>query len=178
MTDPTIGPAVAKTLLVLRHAKSDWGADFGHDLTRPLSKRGWKSAAVIGRFLATVGQVPDLVLCSPAVRARQTVERAVASGEWDCPVETSGILYHAVGANAIVDELQSLRDAERTVMLVGHEPTSSDLIAHVVGGGNHRLPTAGLARIETDATQWRELGRSTGRLEWLVTPRLLIAAGV
>ena len=81
-------------------------------------------------------------------------------------------------AQDLVDELHSLRDAERTVMLVGHEPTSSELIAHIVGGGNHRLPTAGLARMDTGTTRWRELGHSTGRLEWLVNPRLLLAAGV
>ena len=68
-----------RTLLLLRHAKSDWDASYADDHERPLAKRGKKAAALIGRHLAATGQVPDRVVSSTAVRAADTVRRAMRS---------------------------------------------------------------------------------------------------
>src|SRR6266508_2923118 len=62
-----------RTLLVLRHAKSDW-PDGVPDAERPLAGRGRREAPLVGRWLRESGHIPDLVVCSPALRARQTWE--------------------------------------------------------------------------------------------------------
>ena len=70
-----------KTLLVMRHAKSDWGAPLGDDHERPLADRGVKAARRMGCFLTDSGSVPQLVISSTAVRARTTAELAAEPGE-------------------------------------------------------------------------------------------------
>jgi len=161
-----------KTLLLLRHGKSDWDADFDHDHDRPLAKRGRKAANKMGRFLADVGQVPDRILCSTAVRAVQTLEHARRGGAWEAPVRTSEVLYEA-GADGLLAEIQREADTTTTLMLVGHEPTWSDLLSRLIGGGEIRFPTAAAARVDLDVLQWREAAHGKGQLIWLIPPRLV-----
>ena len=146
----------------MRHAKSDWYAGISNDLERPLNKRGRQSAAAVGSFLAETGHVPDLVLCSPATRTRQTLELAKEAGGWDCPTETADELYYG-SVNQMV-ALACQRRAPVT-MLVGHEPTTSTAIGRLTGA-DLRMPTAALARVSLNPDD-------TGQLDWLIPPRLL-----
>ena len=81
-----------KTLLLLRHGKSDWSAGVS-DADRPLAKRGRKAARAIGEFLSRAGAVPDVVVSSPARRAVETAELVAAAGRWPCTVRASDMLY-------------------------------------------------------------------------------------
>ena len=148
--------------IFLRHAKSDWNAGATDDLSRPLAERGRRAAAAVGSFLAAAGHVPDLVLCSPAVRARQTLELAVAAGNWPCPIEIADELYYGSVANMV--SLACQRQVP-VVMLVGHEPTTSSALEHLTGA-ELRVPTGTLARVHLNPD-------NSGQLEWLIPPRLL-----
>ena len=75
-----------RQLLVLRHGKSDWDADYRGDHERPLASRGRRAAAAVGRFLAAAGPMPDRVLSSSAVRALSTVRLAAEAGRWPPPI--------------------------------------------------------------------------------------------
>ena len=149
-------------VIFLRHAKSDWHAGASHDLDRPLNKRGRQAAAAVGSFLADAGHVPNLVLCSPATRTRQTLELAMEAGGWDCATETADELYYG-SVNHMV-ALACQRRAPVT-MLVGHEPTTSTAIGRLTGA-DLRMPTAALARVSLNPD-------NSGELEWLIPPRLL-----
>ncbi|WP_419917994.1 SixA phosphatase family protein [Candidatus Poriferisocius sp.] len=146
-------------VVFLRHAKSDWDTGETPDLNRPLADRGRRAAAAAGRFLAETGKLPDLALCSPAVRTHQTLELAMSAGNWTCPTETVDELYYGT-----VDDMVSLAGRRRApvTMLVGHEPTISGTLKQITGA-DVRIPTAALA--------WVNL--NTGTLEWLIPPRLL-----
>lgn len=161
-----------RTLLLLRHAKSDWDAGAGEDFDRPLAKRGRRAAALVGRFLRDVGCVPEEVLTSAAVRARTTVELAAEAGGWGCPLRETRDLYEA-DPEDVVEEIRGLASGARTLLVAGHEPTWSGLLSLLVGGGSFRLPTAALACIEFDADTWSGLEAGKGRLLWLVNPKLL-----
>jgi phosphohistidine phosphatase len=161
-------------LLVMRHAKSDWDADTD-DHERPLAERGVKAARKVGRFLAGVEMVPELVVCSTAVRARTTVELAAEAGDWRCPIEHTRAFYGADPA-AVFAEIAS-RPAPPRLMVVGHEPTWSELVSLLVGGGAVRMATAAVACLELPANGWSAIEPGAGRLVWLVTPKLLQAAG-
>jgi phosphohistidine phosphatase len=165
----------SRAIVILRHGKSNWAAGHGRDLIRPLAPRGSSSAAAVGRFLASVGQVPDLVLCSPATRARQTANLAMEAGEWPCPLEIREELYHGATAR-ILTMLEGQSDSAKVIMLVGHEPSSSNLIADLIGGGRHRVPTSALARVGLDLPGWGQITSGIGQLEWLVPSRVLLAA--
>jgi phosphohistidine phosphatase len=160
-------------LLVMRHAKSDWdaGAD---DHERPLAERGVKSARKLGRFLARAEMVPELVISSTAVRARATAELAAEAGDWSCPIERTSAFYDTDPA-AVLAEIAT-REAPPRLMVVGHDPTWSELVTLLAGGGAVRLPTAAVACLELPIDSWKTLAPGKGRLVWLVTPKLLQAA--
>jgi phosphohistidine phosphatase len=158
-------------LLLLRHAKSDWSAD-ADDRARALNRRGRKAAATIGKFIARAEQVPETAIVSPAVRAQETLERAMAAGDWNCSVRTADALYEG-GVGGLLDEIRTEPPDTDLLLAVGHEPTWSDAASLLIGGGNLRLPTAALVRIEFAADHWRDVGPGTGELAWSVVPRLL-----
>jgi phosphohistidine phosphatase len=168
---------MSRSVMVLRHGKSDRATGGRPDIVRPLTERGSRSAAAVGRWLTLVDEAPDLVLCSPATRARETADRAAEAGSWSCPLEVCDDLYLS-GVGRVIELLRRQPDPAQSVMLVGHEPTSSDLIAELVGGGRHHMATAGLARVELDLAHWHEVGAGRGRLEWLLPSRLLLAASI
>lgn len=160
-------------LMLLRHGKSDWRADYGRDdRARPLAGRGRKAARTIGRFLPRAGQIPDAAITSPALRAEETLRLAMAAGGWTCPVRSSEALYDG-GVRGLLAEVQREPTATSLLLAVGHEPTWSEAIALLIGGGRVRLPTGAVARIDLEVDRWEEIGPGTGVLVWSVVPRLL-----
>jgi len=166
-----------KTVFVLRHGKSDWQSGYGTDHDRPLAERGIAAAELMGRFLSRNGQEPARVLSSTAVRARSTAELAMAAGQWSCPAEYTDALYGA-SVSSVIDLLALEDDAIPSLLLVGHQPTWSELIAHLTAGTAVRFPTAALARIDCDIQRWRDVQSGKGTLRWLVTPKLLLQSGL
>ncbi|WP_420618804.1 SixA phosphatase family protein [Candidatus Poriferisocius sp.] len=150
------------SVIFLRHAKSDQNTNAPDDLSRPLADRGRRAAAAVGSFLAEAGHVPNLVLCSPAVRARQTLELAIAAGDWTCPIETVDELYYGTVGDMVA---LACRRLVPVLMLVGHEPTMSSTLEHLTGA-ELRLPAGALARVNLNPD-------NSGLLEWLIPPRLL-----
>ena len=150
-------------VIFLRHAKSDWNAGATDDLSRPLADRGRAAAAAVGCFLAEGGHVPNLVLCSPADRARQTLDIAVAAGRWTCPIEMAEELYYGT-----VEDMVTLACKRKVplLMLIGHEPTMSSALEFLTGA-ELRMPTGALARVNLNSD-------NSGQMEWLIPPRLLI----
>jgi phosphohistidine phosphatase len=165
-----------KTLILLRHAKSDWGAAHDADHERPLAKRGRNAAATMGALLARAGQVPDRVLTSSAVRAQETVRLAVEAGNWECPTEVAPDFYGSSPAT-VVARVREEDDAAASLLLAGHEPTWSMLASQLMGGGFLRFPTAAMARIDLDIESWSRLEFDKGVLVWFLIPRLIKSLG-
>ena len=165
-----------KRVILLRHAKSDWSAEHANDHDRPLNKRGRRAAAMMGRYLAGIEQLPDRVISSTALRARDTVDRAGAAGGWDRPVRWSAELYEAT-PDAVLELIRTEDDTATSLLLAGHEPTWSLLAEMLIGGGNLRIPTAAMLRVDFAASSWRDVDVATGTLIWQVTPKLLERLG-
>ena len=159
-----------RTLLLFRHAKADKDPSHATDHERPLTGKGRDAAALMGRYLSSLGQVPDLVVSSSAVRARDTAQRAAKAGEWKCPIILEDALY-ATSPREVLSFIKDLEDEARSVMLVGHEPTWSELAGRLIGSAALGFPTAALARIDLDIDAWRRADFGHGTLVWLVTPR-------
>lgn len=166
-----------KTLLLLRHAKSDWAANYGEDHDRPLNKRGERAADAVGRFLATSGEIPDAILTSSAVRARTTVERAIAAGSWDRVPQVEEALY-ATHADAALEVVKTVSDRHGSLLIAGHEPTWSELSSRLIGGGSLRVVTTTLVQIEFQVERWAQIRYGGGTLRWLLPPKLLQKAGL
>lgn len=161
-----------KTVLLLRHGKSDWASDTGDDRDRPLAKRGQRAARVIGEMLTRNGMAPDAAVTSPAVRARMTLELAMKAGGWDCPVQVAEALY-GEGPGAVLEEIGRQSDETERLLLVGHEPTWSEMVGLLVGGGRHRFPTGAVVAIDLEVDSWAQVRPGSGLLQFLVVPRLL-----
>ena len=134
--------AAQRTLVVVRHAKSDWTNEVP-DAGRPLAERGRRDAPLIGRWIAEhVGGV-DLVLCSPATRARQTWQLAGAGLDPRPPVRYEERIYTS-SPSGLLGVLDELPDDAGTVVLVGHNPSLTDLVT-LLSGASHELKTSAVA---------------------------------
>ncbi|CAO5150610.1 phosphohistidine phosphatase [Frankia sp. AiPs1] len=170
----------AHKLLLLRHAKSDWADGETPDIERPLSASGRRACALVARHLAQGGLAPDLILCSAALRTRQTVEGIADALPAGVPVLVEDRLYLAE-AQALLDRLRDVDDGVPTVLLVGHNPGIHTLaVALLLPEDRPRIPTyptAALAVQDLAVTRWTDLGQGTTRLTSFVTPRALRAPG-
>jgi phosphohistidine phosphatase len=164
-----------KRLYVLRHAKSSWGEPALRDHDRPLAPRGKRAAKAMARHLRDERIEPELVLCSTARRARETLLRIEpALGRRSVQVEDA--LYGA-SAGALLERLQAVPDAIASVMVIGHNPGLEDLVVLLTEPSPARsevqakFPTAALASLAFDVERWRDLRAGGGDLVAFVRPR-------
>lgn len=166
-----LASSTVRVLYVLRHAKSDWSAAYGGvDHERPLNARGLKAARTMGRRLADRQAVPDRILCSSAVRTRQTIELAVAAGNWNRTTILEPTLYLASPGSA-VDLLREQSDEAHSILIVGHQPTCAELVRRLTGDDPPRFVTAAVACVYLDITSWNVVEPYCGRLAWFSTPK-------
>jgi phosphohistidine phosphatase len=159
-----------KTLLLLRHAKSDWNQPDIKDHDRPLNKRGKKEAPRVGRYLLQNNLVPDLILSSTAQRARDTAQAAADGCGFDEQIDFYQDLYLS-DTSCYLDILQRLPDEANRVMVVGHNPDLEDLLTLLTDVTEH-ITTATLAQIDLPISSWQELNEATdGRLQKIWSPR-------
>lgn len=161
-----------KTILLLRHGKSDWDADYDGDHARPLAQRGQKGARKMGRFVTTARVVPDRAITSSAVRARETLATAAESGGWTGPARVTDALYEA-DPEEVLREIQAEPEDADTVIVVGHEPTWGRLVSLLIGGGRVQMKTAALAQVEVEVETWADVRPGRGSLALLLPPNAL-----
>ena len=170
-------------LTLFRHAKSSWHISGLDDSERPLNARGLAAAPMMGAFLRQHDLKPDLVLCSPSVRTRQTFE--LASGGWEPEPRTkyeSGLyLAEPVG---LLDRVRRTPTTVRHLMIVGHNPGLQILGIELIGTGDpiqiaalsEKLPTAGVVVLRFEGKNWKDVGPRKGYLAYFATPKTLAAA--
>src|SRR5437588_4417368 len=163
-----------KRLLLMRHAKSSWGDGSLADFDRPLNERGLKAAPLLGRFMRKQKLRPDLILCSPAERARQTVSLVVEAAGLAVPLRYDERIYEATSAR-LVEVVSQIEEDAGEAMLVGHNPGLEVLLERLTGE-SRRMPTAALARVALDVEKWSKVHDGVGRVELFVKPRELTVA--
>jgi phosphohistidine phosphatase len=146
----------------MRHAKSDWAADFGMDHDRPLNARGVEAARHMGRLLAETDLIPDLVVSSTAVRARSTAELAIEAGGWDTHLELEPGFYGS-GPGPVLDRVSASRAGGR-LMIVGHQPTWGAIVRDLTGE-MVEVKTATVVVIGLPIEEWVELATVPGTVE-------------
>jgi phosphohistidine phosphatase len=166
-----------KTLYLMRHAKSSWKDATLPDRDRPLAGRGRKASARMGERMRAAGVVPTLVLCSPARRARETLERLQPFAGDDVAVELDEELYGA-SAQELLARLRRVPESVASVMLIGHNPALEQLALSLARTGDRlpdvrtKLPTGALATLAFPG-RWEGLGARTAVLTAFVKPREL-----
>ena len=161
-----------KTLLLLRHAKSSWRQPIASDFDRPLSGRGVRDGTHFGQHLVTELPRPDLILCSPARRTRDTLAFLIPGLIDPRLVAFESELYQA-SASSLLDRIRRVPADIDTLMLIGHNPALTDLTNMLVSGRRgviDNLPTFGCASF-TLATDFEDLEWGQARLASLMRPR-------
>jgi phosphohistidine phosphatase len=174
-----------RRLMLLRHAKTETDAPSGRDQDRRLDDRGQRDAAEIGDWIAAHPPLPDAVLVSHAVRARQTWDTAWEAMKGRVAAPRVEILPELYGADP-AQILQTIRAATipanpRQLLLVGHNPGMHEVALMLMGSGDpagakalaNNLPTAGLAIFDFDVKDWGDVAYRRGKLVLFVSPKLL-----
>lgn len=161
---------MTKTLLIMRHAKSDWNNTRLDDHARPLNKRGKQDAPQMGRLLKKEELTPDLIITSTAERALTTAELVALACDYDGELVTTNSFYHADPATYL-EVLQGVDDQYKRVMIVGHNPGMEELVADLTGEAEH-FTTANIAHVELPISSWAQLNEdTTGKLLNLWRPK-------
>jgi phosphohistidine phosphatase len=153
----------------MRHAKSSWGDPSLADFERPLNERGRKAAPLVGRFMRKQRLRPDLILSSPAERARQTAALVIESAGLAAPLRYDERIYEATPSR-LAEVVSQVEETVGELLLVGHNPGLAGLLELLAGESRH-VPTAALARVALDVEKWGRLREGVGRVELFVRPK-------
>ena len=158
-----------KTLFLCRHAKSSWTDAALSDFDRPLNERGLKAAPFMGELMREKKLRPNLLLTSPALRARATVEILKKSGTLAADIVFEHRIYEASpqGLRQVIAELD---DSFISAMLVGHNPGIEGFIRFLTGQ-LESMPTAALAVIDLNVEKWSDIDHGCGKLLQILRPR-------
>jgi phosphohistidine phosphatase len=160
-----------KKLLLLRHAKSSWADASLPDFERPLNERGQRSAPLIGKFMRQRKIQPDLIICSPARRTRETIALVLEAAGIQTETRYDERIYEAT-TSRLIEIISEIEDDKREVMLVGHNPGFENLLERLTGQAE-RMPTAALAMVILNADTWSEAAAKGGYLEEFVKAKEL-----
>jgi phosphohistidine phosphatase len=168
-------------LLLLRHAKSAWDDHHLADIDRPLTPRGHRAAQLIAEAIEAGGFRPDRILCSPALRTRETLATLVSHlGDAGVEIEITPALYepHAGDYCAVIADHG---DVAKTLLVIGHNPAIQATAVLLCGSGDAaiaaeiagRFPTAALAVLDFTEPAWSRLKPHSGSVIAFVTPKEL-----
>jgi phosphohistidine phosphatase len=167
-----------KKVTLFRHAKSgEKNNPDIEDFDRPLTPRGLKAAPKMGEAMREAKLEPDLILCSPSVRTRQTLELA-ASHAWDShpDVRFERRLYEA-SPETLLRAIKELPGKAAHIMVVGHNPGLQELAARLAPADSEarhqfreKLPTAAIVSFSFDVGNWKDLKAGTGQLQLSISP--------
>lgn len=158
----------------MRHAKSSWSEGSLKDFDRPLNNRGMKDASRMGKYLYELNIIPDQVLCSPALRAKQTILEVSDELRLKSEKITWDEDLYFRGGISYIHALKRADDRSSVVLIAGHYPMVSDVVSTLIG---HELTdhfsTATIACVEANIESWDDLDKGICELKWLVKPKEL-----
>lgn len=162
---------MAKKLLIIRHAKSDWNNPGQPDFDRPLNHRGEKNAPQMAKRLLKKGIIPQLLLSSPAKRAITTAKYFAEAFD----IKKSEILreekiYEAM-PSTLLKIVNRLDNDLELVALFGHNPGLTELLNYLCDAGISNIPTCGMALIEFPFDDWKMISSNTGELRFYDYPK-------
>jgi len=165
-----------RELILMRHGKSDWSQPLS-DYKRPIKKRGFRESARVGAWLKEQDLVPELILSSPAERARETAETVAEGMDYNAENIFWNESVYMADVSELLDAIASIPDECHRLMVVGHNPGLEDLLFYLtqdldIPDDGKVMPTATIAVLETDQ-DWNDLEHGTCRLGVIVRGRYL-----
>ena len=162
-----------KSIILFRHAKSDWDATYSSDHQRPLNKRGIKASKLMGSYLAKINEIPDLIISSSALRALQTMENAISAGKWESEITVKKEVYHA-SVSTLINLIKRTKSIYSNICIVGHEPTFSYFLKSITDESVFKFPTATMAKVVLRFENWNNFDDKLSKLLWIKKPKELL----
>lgn len=163
-----------KTLLLTRHAKTVQIENGLSDFDRTLAPRGQKDVKLVARELISLEYEPDIIISSPALRAKQTAE--LFAREFNYPEKQIKFLNYLYGYFTIQDlisDLTKIAGKSRSVQIIGHNPSIPEIGSDLYGSASEALPTTGTLVIEFDVNKWDYVTEASGVLTQVLFPSAL-----
>lgn len=162
---------MVKNLFLVRHAKSDWSDPGQKDFDRDLNTRGRLDAPRMGRKLYEMNVQPELLISSPAKRARLTAEFISEQLQYDLDkIEWKDEVYEA-SVRSLLALINDIPDTFNKVMIVGHNPAFTYIAEYLTKQPIDNIPTCGIVHISFDIDSWKEVSSDLGTLEWFIYPK-------
>jgi|AGTN01.2.fsa_nt_gi Phosphohistidine phosphatase SixA len=158
-----------KQLYLLRHAKSSWDDDSLDDFDRPLNPRGKKAAPLMGKVVKERDIAPDIILCSPAKRTKQTIKLVNETAKLKADVTFEEAIYDSSAAD-LRKLLKKQKKSVGSILLIGHNPGLEELLEQLTGK-YEPLPTAALVQIDVNSDDWSHIKDGANKLAWIVRPK-------
>ena len=158
-----------KTLYILRHAKSCWADASLSDFERPLNERGIKTAPFMGKLMAEKNFQPDLILSSPAARAKQTAMMVKKAGRMQAEILYDERIYEASPLR-LMEIVTEIDNSVESVLLVGHNPGFEGLVKFLTSEFQS-MPTAALAVVDLKIEDWESVHPECCNLRALIRPK-------
>ncbi|MBF8257817.1 MAG: phosphoglycerate mutase family domain protein [Actinobacteria bacterium] len=161
-----------KTVVLVRHAKSSWKDTSLKDFDRPLNKRGERDAPLMGKKLKERRVMPDLILSSPAKRAKKTATCiAEEIGYPKNKILYNDKMYHS-GGRVLLEIVRNQDDEHGTIMLFGHNPDLGDLAEMLLDSDPvYAIPTTGVYCIRFDVDSWKDIREGNGEVVFFDYPK-------
>lgn len=160
-----------RRLLVMRHAKADRDAARWQDFDRPLNERGQRDAPRMGKWLASQKITPDKIICSPALRTKQTAELVAVEMNYRGELLLPPKLYEG-SVKEYLTQIRLCAHADKTVLIVGHNPTLESLVEQLCGEFVH-FPTGAVAELKVSTESWDVLSGDCCELLELWSPKTI-----
>lgn len=165
-----------KTIVLMRHAKSDRKTKKLRDIERPLNKRGLRDAAEMGTYMKSSQVKTQLIISSPAIRALKTAE--LVAGELNIDyneIITDPNLY-LESKSTIMNCIKKLDDKYESIFIVSHNPGLTDLVNYLTIETIKNIPTSGIVAMRVDVQNWAELDMGNWELIFFESPKKLRTA--
>ncbi len=160
-----------KKLYLIRHAKSDWSEEDRSDFERSLNKRGKKDLPFMAQRLKKFGIKPDLILSSPAKRAKKTVKVLAETIGYPCDkISYEESLYDS-SYTAYRYLLDSLDEKFNSVFIVAHNPTLTEVGERLSGAILTNIPTCSIVCIEFDVKSFKDIEEESGKIIFFDYPK-------
>ena len=161
------------TLILIRHAKSNWSEPNCSDKLRPLKKRGLKNAPQMGRYIKQTELSWDVMYCSPALRAKTTAQLICKELPKSAPGYVVKQELYAFDHKELLAFIHTRKTKLKSIALVGHNPAFTDLANLLTNAEIKNIPTTGLVEISLPSKKWGEVKRGSGELVRFQTPKML-----
>ncbi len=164
-----------KSVILFRHGKSDWNANYISDHERPLSKRGIDASKKMGLYLSRTNQIPELILSSTSLRTKSTIKFAIKEGRWLTNIFYDKNIYGG-SLSTLIDILKKQDNNIDKICIVGHEPVLSSFIIKSSNSSEWiKFPTGSMAKINFKTQEWKKIQfkLEKSELDWFIKPKSL-----